>query len=262
MNFQSIIPILYSSDVAQSIHYYTEILGFKNSWTWDDPPNFGGVDTGEVRIFFCKDGQGQRGTWLAINVDDVDAYHKTINAKGAKILNPPQSYEWGMREMLVEDPDGHRIRFGHGISIREKSELKMPGYISIVSRTPSAGELKELTAAVGWSQPEEEAPATIPQSAIAHTVIAENEDNHKVIGCAFLLTDNAGFYYIKNVIVHPAWQGKRIGTALVKSLDDWFREYAPDQSMIALHTGPNLAPFYRQFGFSPAFSMQKKVRKQ
>jgi hypothetical protein len=32
-----------------------------------------------------------------------------------KIVSQPQDKEWYMREMLVQDPDGHIIRFGHGI---------------------------------------------------------------------------------------------------------------------------------------------------
>jgi catechol 2,3-dioxygenase-like lactoylglutathione lyase family enzyme len=262
MAFQSIIPILYSSDVAESIRYYTEILGFSGSWKWDEPPTFGGVDREDVRIFFCKDGQGQRGTWLAINVDDVDAYHETINARGAKILCPPQSYEWGMREILVEDPDGHRIRFGHGISVREKSKPEMPGDIQIIPAIPTTEELTQLMVSVGWVRPDDNNPANIPPILNAYTVIAKNKTDEKIIGCAYLLTDNAGFYYMKNVIVHPDWQGKRIGTAMVQKLDDWLKQHAAANSMVALHTGPQLAPFYRQFGFSTTFSMQKKVLKQ
>ncbi|HTE28043.1 GNAT family N-acetyltransferase [Flavitalea sp.] len=257
MSFQSITPILYSSDVVVSIRYYTDVLGFKGSWTWDDPVGFGGVDMGDVRIFFCRDGQGHPGTWLAINVDDVDAYHELISAKGAKVINPPESFEWGMREMLVEDPDGHRIRFGHGISLRGKSEPRMPDNIQIASRPPSADELEKLIKSVGWGHPAGPRPATGNSAAIAHCVIAKNYDNAEVVGCAFLFSDSAGFYYIKNVIVHPEWQGKLIGTALVKNINDWFEENAPDHSTIALHTGPNLAHFYRRFGFSTAFSMQK-----
>jgi uncharacterized glyoxalase superfamily protein PhnB/GNAT superfamily N-acetyltransferase len=260
LNFQSIIPILYSSDVVASIRYYTEVLGFKNSWTWDDPAGFGGVDVGDVRIFFCMDGQGHPGTWLAINVDNVDAYYELISAKGAKVINPPQSFEWGMREMLVEDPDGHKIRFGHGISLRGKSEPCMPDNIQIVPGVPSVDELETLIKAVGWPQSPGQRPDIGAPAAIAHCVLARNNDNDEVIGCAFLFSDSAGFYYIKNVIVRPEWQGKLIGTALVKNINDWFEENAPEHSTIALHTGPNLAHFYRRFGFSTAFSMQKTKR--
>jgi uncharacterized glyoxalase superfamily protein PhnB len=64
---------------------------------------------------FCLEDQGNPGTWLAINVENVDEYYETIKARGAKIISPPDDKEWFMREMLVEDPDGHIIRFGHGI---------------------------------------------------------------------------------------------------------------------------------------------------
>ena len=258
MAFQSIIPILYSSDIARSIQYYTEVLGFKDSWIWKDSPTFGGVSMGDVSIYFSTGGQGQPGTWLAINLDDVDDYHRLISANGAKILNPPESYSWGMREMLVEDPDGHKIRFGHWTFLREKSKLIIPDQIEIVTDFPSSDQMKKLMIAVEWMKPEDEMPA-VSGPATAHTVIAKDKNNNEIIGCAFLSTDNAGFYYMKNVIVHPDWQGKRIGTALVQHLDNWFLEHAPDKSTVTLHTGPHLAPFYRQFGFSTTFSMEKKI---
>ena len=115
MKFEKAITILYSTDISRSIKYYTEILGFEQHWEWDNPPTFGGISRNDVEIFFCRDGQGHPGTWLSIMLDDVDAYYENIKAKGAKIAAAPQSMEWNTREMLVEDPDGHMIRFGHRI---------------------------------------------------------------------------------------------------------------------------------------------------
>ena len=120
MKFDKAIPILYSSNVAASIAYYTGVLEFEEKWGWEDPPTFGGVSKDCVEIFFCERGQGSPGTWLSLFVDDVDEYYDKIKAKGAKILSPPESMEWNVREMLVEDPDGHRIRIGQNI---EKGEL-------------------------------------------------------------------------------------------------------------------------------------------
>jgi uncharacterized glyoxalase superfamily protein PhnB len=45
----------------------------------------------------------------------VDEYYEIINNRGAKIKRGPVSQEWNMREMYVEDPDGHILRFGHRI---------------------------------------------------------------------------------------------------------------------------------------------------
>lgn len=115
MKFEKSNPILYSEDIERSLKYYTEVLGFDDSWTWGTPPDFGGVVKDEVEIFFCLRDQGNPGTWLALIVDDVDKYYEQIKEKEAKILAPPISQEWNMREMYVEDPDGHVLRIGHRI---------------------------------------------------------------------------------------------------------------------------------------------------
>ena len=115
MKFEKNVPILYSSDIAKSLAYYIDVLGFENKWGWEDPPTFGGVSKDCVEIFFCEKGQGSPGTWLSVFVDNVDEYYELIKAKGAKILCPPETMDWNVREMLVEDPDGHKIRFGHNL---------------------------------------------------------------------------------------------------------------------------------------------------
>ena len=262
MQFQSIIPILYSADIDRSIRYYLDILGFDDSWKYDNPPTFGGISRGEVRIYFCRECQGSPGTWLAINLDNIDAYYEEITRRGAIVVNPPETMEWGMREMLVKDPDGHLIRFGQPVSLRTKSDEHLPAEVHFLDRAPTTDELKELVKMVGWPGGDEKAPPEIPQSSFAYCVIAMEEKTKVVVGCAFLLTDHAGFYYVKNVIVHPAWQGKQVGNGLMQHISDWLDKNAPDKSMAYLHTGENLAPFYRKFGFIPGFSMMKRVRRK
>lgn len=115
MIFESIVPILYSADVARSLAYYMDQLAFDEKWEWDNPTTFGGISKDCVRIFFCLKHQGNPGTWIAVNVDNADEYYETIKARGARILLPPEDKEWFMREMLVADPGGHIIRFGHSI---------------------------------------------------------------------------------------------------------------------------------------------------
>lgn len=115
MKFDKSNPILYSKDIKKSINYYKDFLAFDDSWEWGDPTDFGGIVKDDVEIFFCLNDQGCPGTWIAIVVDDVDEYYKIIKDKGAKITSQPENKEWNMREMLVEDPDGHMIRFGQRI---------------------------------------------------------------------------------------------------------------------------------------------------
>ena len=48
---------------------------------------------------------------MAIWVDDVDRLHEDLATAGVDIRQRPTTFAWGVREMNVADPDGHRIRF-------------------------------------------------------------------------------------------------------------------------------------------------------
>ena len=114
MSFQCVTPILSVRSVPASIEHYTKVLGFKLNWDWGQPATFACVARGKVEIFLCQGGQGQPGTWMAIFVDNVDAIHDEYKKSGAKIRQEPTNFSWGMREMNVEDIDGHRLRIGQG----------------------------------------------------------------------------------------------------------------------------------------------------
>jgi uncharacterized glyoxalase superfamily protein PhnB len=107
---EHVVPILRVEDVAASIAYYGERLGFEQTFSYGDPPVFGGAARDGVEIFFCRQGQGNPGTWMSLWVDDVDALYRDFRERGADIRQPPTNFEWGVREMRVGDPDGHRLR--------------------------------------------------------------------------------------------------------------------------------------------------------
>jgi hypothetical protein len=51
-------------------------------------------------------------SWFGyVDVDDVDALHREFTARGASCTTP-KDQPYGMREVLVTTPDGHRIMFG------------------------------------------------------------------------------------------------------------------------------------------------------
>jgi catechol 2,3-dioxygenase-like lactoylglutathione lyase family enzyme/GNAT superfamily N-acetyltransferase len=258
MVFQHFSSILYSSDIQKSIRYYTEVLGFDQHWTWDDPPTFGGVNKDVVQIFFCKECQGKPGTWIAIMVDNVDQLHERIRTKGGKVLSEPEDKEWGLREMLVEDPDGHVIRFGQGITPNRKKSGELPEDIKIIERISSVSEYQELTKAVGWNIKGKEQTEMVLRAPL-FAAVAEDSKTNNIIGCVLLLGDNASFYYVKDMMVHPDFQSKQIGSALMSKLNEWIERNAPDDVLIGLYTGKNLAPFYRRFGFKESFGMCKRI---
>ncbi len=110
--FDCVTPILNVSDMQQSLRYYRDVLGFSVAWEWGEPTGFACVKRGNVELFFCHQGQGVGSCWLSIFVADIDELHKEYLASGAIIRQPPTNFPWGVREMNIEDPDGHRLRIG------------------------------------------------------------------------------------------------------------------------------------------------------
>jgi uncharacterized glyoxalase superfamily protein PhnB len=104
-------PILRVADVQTSLDYYADRLGFSMTFCWGEPLSFAGVARDGFEVFLCLEAQGEPGTWFTVWVDDVDSLHDEFVARGADVRRAPVDLPWGVREMNVADPDGHRIRF-------------------------------------------------------------------------------------------------------------------------------------------------------
>jgi uncharacterized glyoxalase superfamily protein PhnB len=50
-----------------------------------------------------------------LRVDDVDGFHARAVAAGAEVLKAPTDEPWGMREIGVRSPDGHRFMLGQRV---------------------------------------------------------------------------------------------------------------------------------------------------
>ena len=132
MEAKGITPILNVSNIVKSFAWF-EKLGWKKAWDWGTHPTFGAVCSGKCEIFLCQDGQGGRGksslpttagvdgvesadkgVWMSIWVEDVDAIHQQCLKAGIEVTYPPTDEPWNVREMHVRHPDGHVFRISHG----------------------------------------------------------------------------------------------------------------------------------------------------
>ena len=71
----------------------------------------------------------------------------------------------------------------------------------------------------------------------------------QVVGCALVTSDGAGFHHVRDVMVHPHWQRRGIGTALMQAVMEHLRAHAPDGALVGLFTGDHLHDFYARFDF-------------
>jgi predicted enzyme related to lactoylglutathione lyase len=109
VRFEGSQPILRVEDMAASVRFYVDALGFQNaSWGTD---GFTSVSRDQAGIYLCQGDQGRGGAWIWIGVEDVEKLHEEYKAAGVTIRLPPTNHPWAL-EMQVEDPDGNVIRFG------------------------------------------------------------------------------------------------------------------------------------------------------
>ena len=107
--FECANPILSVRDMARTLRYYVNVLGFTNAaWGGDD---FTLVTRDGAGIYLAEGDQGHPGTWVWVGVEDVAALYREYVAAGATIRESPRNFPWAY-EMKVEDPDGHVLRFG------------------------------------------------------------------------------------------------------------------------------------------------------
>lgn len=139
----------------------------------------------------------------------------------------------------------------------------MPPEVRIEPHLATKEEIAALAHAVGWAETAvPEAAPRIQEVAVFGVTARVNE---QAIGSAAITTDQCGFYYIRDVMVHPDWQGRHVGTALLQALMDYLHTHAPDNTLVGLFTGPTLHHFYARAGFQGAttglYGMTQTIRR-
>ena len=149
-------PIFPVADVVATVGYYRDVLGFREGWTWGEPPDFGGVRWGKIGAMFALSSGPEAkvgGQWHSFFVEGIDALHALHGRNGAAICSPLEAKPWGLREYTVRDLNGHYLRFGQRGSDRSATAGREPATdVAIVERLPTPEEYLGLVRAVGWAR--------------------------------------------------------------------------------------------------------------
>lgn len=252
-------PVLLVKDVAETIKYWHEVLGFPGHWTWGTPPNHGGVSWHGAFIQFSQDieaAERMRGQCVWIRVKNIRELYQLHLARQAGIIMHLEKQPWGFEEYVVKDLNGNYVTFAApATSGNESKSQPLPVQVRTLGRALTTDEYRKLAESVGWSGTQAEDILQQKLDAALFTAVAENTETGEVIGCALVLGDGLSFFYIKDVMVHRDWQRKQVGSAVMREVKRWLDAHAPQGALVGLFTGHGLAPFYQQTGFGEAFGM-------
>ena len=116
-------PVLHVTDVAASLRFYVDRLGFTNPWRHevDGKPLVAQVDRqGCVLILSSqwpeKVGKGLMFISLDVDPDTREAQVEALDALRAEIEASGVSVKdgsWGYRLLVVDDPDGNQLYFNY-----------------------------------------------------------------------------------------------------------------------------------------------------
>jgi predicted enzyme related to lactoylglutathione lyase len=118
--------VLLVEDVARTMAYYRDALGFAVGAYEDNPDHYGYAERDDCHLHFARfAGARSMPNHQAVPpdmfdayfwVDDVDATYAEVVARGAHLLHGPVDQGYGLREFRVQDPDGYILAFGKAIS--------------------------------------------------------------------------------------------------------------------------------------------------
>jgi catechol 2,3-dioxygenase-like lactoylglutathione lyase family enzyme len=119
MAIKGIIPQLRTTDMASSVKFYTEKLGFSVEFNYED--FYVGIRAGDQTIHvklvdekdpsipYVDDGGHLH---LYLETEGVAALAEQLKAKGVPLVQDVHETEWNTREIVIHDDQGHTLYFG------------------------------------------------------------------------------------------------------------------------------------------------------
>ncbi len=106
-------PNLPVEDLDRAITFYRDVIGFEVAARMDDHGfalmKGGGAELALVTLASPQPG----GAYLYVT--GVETLLARCEAAGATIVAPLKLEPWGIRDFVVEDPDGHRLAVGERV---------------------------------------------------------------------------------------------------------------------------------------------------
>jgi uncharacterized glyoxalase superfamily protein PhnB len=114
-SFTASAPVFAVQDVPRSVEHYRDVLGFRVEFTYGEPTVYAGVERDRLSLHLQGAGETRRApgqSAVYVFVTDVDALYAELASRGARLVNAPKDYPYGMRDFDLVDLDGNQLSFG------------------------------------------------------------------------------------------------------------------------------------------------------
>ena len=117
------IPNVFVKDFPAALEYYTGALGFHTLFVYGEVPFYAHIARDEAILAIrhvsrpvIDHSAGEDLLSAFIEVSGVNALHDLLHTAGAHIWQAPRDEPWGMRSLIVSDPDGNLICFASNLA--------------------------------------------------------------------------------------------------------------------------------------------------
>lgn len=122
MKLASMVPMVCVSDVARSVEFYRQALGFQvlNTYEHEGQLNWVFLRSGRVELMLVAAeapfGSRQvRDVILYFYPGQIEALHAELSQQGFPVSELSDTF-YGMKEFRLEDPDGYELCFGQAVA--------------------------------------------------------------------------------------------------------------------------------------------------
>ena len=105
--FGRVAPTVPVKDIEHALQFYRDVLGFEVIFTNGEPVTFAVINQGDTQLHLRVIPEQAGSLHAHLMVDDLDAIHNAFQQAGISVRQLPTIQPWGLRDLIVTDPDGN-----------------------------------------------------------------------------------------------------------------------------------------------------------
>jgi uncharacterized glyoxalase superfamily protein PhnB len=116
------VPVIGAADLLRTVEWFEKTLGFARQWIWGEPPVYAGLSAGGAMLYVCQDAEmagaiAERGLTpdVFLWVKEIDRVYELHRANGAEIVEPLTTRPWGVRQYVIREPNGYRLKMAESL---------------------------------------------------------------------------------------------------------------------------------------------------